>query len=75
MRFLLRHFLALMLLLFLCKIAVEAQDSVAHSNLPKALLLSQLAPEAPIPHRIDPGPVIRSLQRGERQPLRIQNGL
>jgi hypothetical protein len=68
MRFLLRHLLAILLLLFFCKIAVEAQDSVAQAHLPKALILSQLAPDTPIPARIDTTRVIRSIRQA-------QNGL
>jgi hypothetical protein len=64
MRTLLRHAIALPLVGFLCKLAVEAEDGDAGSGVPKSLLLGSLAPEQAIPAgRIDTRRIIMAIRK------------
>ena len=57
--------IALLLFTFVCKIAVQAQASAGgHSDVPKSLLLSRIAPRQPIPSApIDERPIIAAIRR------------
>lgn len=64
MRILIRHFVALLLFVFVCKVAIQAQEFKEYSGVPKALLLDSLAPEAGIPSReFNVKPIISAIQR------------
>ena len=62
MRTLIRHFVAALLLVFVCKIAFEAQEFREYDGVPKALLLDSLAPEAGIPGTFNVKPIISAIQ-------------
>jgi hypothetical protein len=63
MRTFLRHAIALFLLAFVCKIAVQAQESNDNSGVPKSLLLGSLAPQQPIPNgKIDARRIIAAIR-------------
>ena len=49
MRTILRHAIALFLVAFFCKLALEAQESDGRSDVPKSLLLDSLKPHQAIP--------------------------
>ena len=49
MRILIRHAIALLLFSFICKVAVQAQESDDNNGVPKSLLLGSLSPQQPIP--------------------------
>lgn len=49
MRTLIRHAVALLLIGFVCKVALQAQDYRSFNGVPKSLLLGSLAPEQGIP--------------------------
>lgn len=63
MRILIRHSIALLLLAFVCKVAIQAQEFREYSGVPKALLLDSLAPEAGIPSSaFNVKPIITAIQ-------------
>lgn len=49
MRLFLRHFIALILFLFVFRLALQTQEHESEVTLPKAVLLSRLSDGAPIP--------------------------
>ncbi len=63
MRFLIRHAVALLLIIFICKIALEAQSYTELNGVPKSLLLGSISPEAPIPStQIDTKKIIAAIR-------------
>lgn len=49
MRLFIRHFIAVLLFLFVFRLAMQAQEKEGEVTLPKAVLLSRLSDGAPIP--------------------------
>lgn len=49
MRLFFRHFIAVLLFLFVFRLAMQTQEHEAEVTLPKAVLLSRLSDGAPIP--------------------------
>ncbi|HEY8278576.1 MAG TPA: hypothetical protein VIH99_03060 [Bdellovibrionota bacterium] len=64
MRFIIRHCIAILLFLFVCKIALQSQEFTENSGVPKSLLLGSLSARQPIPSgRIDPRPIIEAIRK------------
>ncbi len=64
MRTLIRHFVALLVLAFIFKIAIQAQEPTDHDSVPKSLLLSSLNTAQPIPNgKIDTQRIIATLRK------------
>lgn len=64
MRTLLRHLIALFLVGFICKIAIQAKENGGNSGVPKALLLGRIAPQQPLPSgRIDDRQVVVAIEK------------
>lgn len=51
MRLLIRYTVSLLLLFFLARVALQAQGEDTYVSLPKAILLSRLAENEPLPSR------------------------
>lgn len=62
MRLVIRHFVALLLLFFVCKVAFQAQSYREDTGVPKALLLDSLAPNAGLPQGFNVKPIINAIQ-------------
>lgn len=61
MRWFIRQFIIALLCLFVFRLAVQAQTE-QHNSLPKAVLLTRVAPEEPIPSKeIDPQPIVKAM--------------
>lgn len=57
-----RHFIALLVLAFICKVAIQAQDHTEKNAVPKSLLLSSLDPEQPL-QAIDSSPMVAAFPK------------
>ncbi|MGZ3651393.1 MAG: hypothetical protein ACXVB9_19155 [Bdellovibrionota bacterium] len=49
MRTLIRHAIALLLFTFICKVALQAQNTEENNGVPKSLLLGSMTSRQPIP--------------------------
>jgi|GEM_PF-3789079 len=63
MRTLIRHAVTLLLVVFVCKVALQANEFRSFNGVPKSLLLGSLAPEQGIPStEIDATKIISAIR-------------
>jgi hypothetical protein len=75
MRLIIRHAIAILLVLFVCRVAVQAHAKESHVNLPKAILLSRLAASSPIPSRdFDQRPILKAIVNESERFIDRQKG-
>ena len=63
MRLLIRHFIALLMLMFVFRLAFQAQGHQAPPSLPKSVLLSRLSQNDPLPVRLKEAPIAKVIQK------------
>lgn len=63
MRLFIRHAIALLMFLFVFRLAIQAQAHQPPPNLPKSVLLSRLAKNDPIPSRLDQTPILKAISQ------------
>jgi hypothetical protein len=63
MRLLIRHFIALLMLIFVFRLAIQAQNHQAPPSLPKSVLLSRLSQHDPLPASLNQAPIAQAIQK------------
>lgn len=62
MRLLIRHGVALLMIIFVFRLLMQAKEHKEPESLPKSVLLSRLSKNAPLPSRLNQAPILNAIR-------------